>query len=117
MTAVTLWAETSLMLVIFFVATDTGGRCFDLLVHALGVTGITIEPFVSAIEFEAGACVVIEVPEFPVSKTVAVLAFRTQPAQMLIVLLVASVAGRGRLVLIQQSSVATLASGGSMSPL
>ena len=67
MTALALWAETSVMLVILFVATDTGGRCFDLLVHALGVTGITIEPFVSAIEFEAGACVVIEVPEFPVS--------------------------------------------------
>ena len=33
---------------------------------------------------------------------------------MLIILLVASVAGCGRLVLIQQSRVATLASGGSM---
>ena len=72
----------------------------DLLVHALGVAGITIEPFVSAIEFEAGAHVVIEVPEFPVSYAVAVLALRAQPAPVRIVLLMAGVAGRGRFVLI-----------------
>ena len=71
----------------------------------------------AAVELEPSSRIVIEVPEFPVSKTVAVLAFRAQPAQMLIVLLVASVAGCGRLVLIQQSRVATLASGGSMFPL
>ena len=68
----------------------------------------------AAVELESSPRIVIEVPEFPVSQAVAVLTFRTQPAQMLIVFLVASVAGRGRLVLIQQSRVAALASSGSM---
>jgi hypothetical protein len=80
------------------------------------MAGITIEPFVSAIEFEAGARVVIEVPEFPVSYAVAVLALRAQPAPVRIVLLVAGVAVPGRLVLIQPSRVAALASGGSVFP-
>jgi hypothetical protein len=80
------------------------------------VAGITIEPFVSAIEFEAGARVVIEVPEFPVSYAVAVLALRAQPAPVRIVLLVAGVAVRGRLVLIQPSRMAALASDGSVFP-
>ena len=114
MTALALWAETSVMLVILLVTTHTGGRWCDLLVHALCVAGITIEPFVSAIEFEAGARVVIEVPEFPVSYAVAVLALRAQPALVHIVLLVAGVAVRGRLVLIQPSRVATFAGGGSV---
>lgn len=61
------------------------------------------------IEFEAGARIVIEVPEFPVSYAVAVLAFRAQPAPVYIVLLVAGIAVCGRLVFIQQSLVATLA--------
>ena len=104
------------MLVIFLVTTDTGGGGFDLLVHARGVARITIEPFVSAIEFETSARVVIEVPDLPVSDAVAVLALRAQPEPVHIVLLVAGVAGRGRLVLIQPSRVAALARGGSMFP-
>lgn len=104
------------MLVIFLVTTDTGGGRFDLLVHARGVARITIEPFVSAIEFETSARVVIEVPDLPVSDAVAVLALRAQPEPVHIVLLVAGVAGRGRLVLIQPSRVAALARGGSMFP-
>jgi hypothetical protein len=114
MTPVTLGAETSLMLVIFFVTTDTGGRGFDLLVHAPGVAGIAVEPFMTAVKLESGPCIVIKVPEFPVSYAVAVLAFCAQPASVHIVLLVAGVAGRGRFVLIQPSLVATLASGGSV---
>lgn len=100
MTALALCAETSLMLVIFLVTTDTGRRCFDFLIHAPGVACITIEPFMSAIEFEASARVVIEVPYLPVSDVVAVLALCTQPALMHIDALVAGVAGCGRLVLV-----------------
>ena len=68
----------------------------------------------TAVQLESGSCIVIKVPEFPVSYAVAVLALRAQPAPVHIVLLVASVAGRGRLVLIQPSRVAALASGGSV---
>lgn len=67
MTPITLWAETSLMLVILLVTTDTGGRGCDLLVHARGMAGITIEPFMTAVKPESGPCIVIEVPQFPVS--------------------------------------------------
>ncbi len=62
-----------------------------------------------AIELESGSCVVIEVPEFPVANTVAVLALCTQPAPVHIVFLVAGVAVRRRLVLIQPSRMATFA--------
>ena len=80
------------------------------------MASITIEPFVSAIEFEAGARVVIEVPYLPVSDAVAILALRAQPAPVHIVLLMAGEAGRGRFVLIQPSLVATLARSGSVFP-
>ncbi len=67
MTSVTLCAETSFVLIIFLVTSDAGRRCGDLFVHALSMAGITIEPFVSSIEREAGPCIMIEIPEFPVS--------------------------------------------------
>ena len=62
----------------------------------------------TAVQLESGSCIVIKVPEFPVSYAVAVLALRTQPTPVRVVVLVAGVAGRGRLVLIQPSRVATL---------
>ena len=73
------------------------------------MAGVTIEPFMTAVKLESGPCIVIEIPEFPVSYAVAVLALRAQPAPVHIVVLVADVAVRGRLVLIQPSRVATLA--------
>jgi len=75
---------------------------------------IAIEPFVASIQLKVGPSVVIEVPELPVSDAVAVLALRAQPAPVHVVVLVASVANRRRLVLIQPSGVATLAGGGAM---
>ena len=63
----------------------------------------------TAVQLESGSCIVIKVPEFPVSYAVAVLALRAQSAPVYIVVLVAGVAGRGCLVLIQLSRVATLA--------
>jgi hypothetical protein len=50
----------------------------------------------------------LKVPELPAPYAVAVLALRTQPAPVYVVVLVASVAARGRLVLIKSSCVATL---------
>ena len=73
------------------------------------MAGMTIKPFMPTIEFEAGTRIVVEIPEFPVSNAVAILAFRAQPAPVHVVLAVAGIAIRGRLVLIQPSLVATLA--------
>jgi len=73
------------------------------------MAGIAIEASMTAVKPESGPCIVIEVPELPVSYAVAVLALRAQPASVHVVLLVASVAVRGRRVLIQPSRVATLA--------
>lgn len=109
MTSVTLWAKTSVMFVILLVTTDAGGGGFDLVVHALGVAGITIEPFVSAVEFKTGPCIVIKVPEFPVSYVVAVLALCTQPSSMDVLALMTAIAGGGCFLLIQLSCVATFA--------
>jgi len=78
------------------------------------MTGITIEPFMTAVKLESGSGIVIEVPELPISQAVAVLAFRAQPAPVHIVLVVAGIAVCGRLVLIQPSLVTTLAGRCSM---
>ena len=64
------------------------------------MAGITIEPFVTAIELEPGPCIVIEVPELPVAYGVTVMALRAQAVPMHIVLLVAGIAISGCLVLI-----------------
>ena len=70
----------------------------------------------TAVKLESCPCIVIKVPEFPVSYAVAVLALRAQPAPVHIDVLVAGGAGCGRLVLIQPSRVAALASGSSVFP-
>jgi len=114
MTSVTLWAKASVMLVILPVTTDTGGGGFDLLVHALGVASITIEPFMPTIEFEAGPCIVIKVPEFPVSYVVAVLALCTQPSSMNVLALMTAMASGGCFVLVQLPRVATFAESNPM---
>jgi len=114
MTSFTLWAETSVMLVILLVTTDTGRRGYDLLVHTLGVTGITIESFMSAVEFEAGPCIVIKVPEFPVSYIVAVLALCTQPSSMNVLALMTAMASGGCFVLVHLPRMATFAESNPM---
>ena len=62
------------MFVIFLVTTDASGRGRHLLVHPFGVAGITIHPFMPAIQLELGSGIVIEVPDFPIADIVAVLA-------------------------------------------
>lgn len=66
------------------------------------------------IEFEASARVVVEVPEFPVSYAVAVLALRAQSSSMDVFALMTAIASRGRFVFVQLSCVATFAEGGSV---
>jgi hypothetical protein len=78
------------------------------------VASITIEPFMPTIEFEAGPCIVIKVPEFPVSYVVAVLALCTQPSPMDVLATMTAMAGGGSLVLVQLPSVATFAEGNAV---
>ena len=72
------------------------------------MAGITVEPLMPPVQLELRPCVVVKVPELPTSQTVTILALRTQPAPMHVVVLMASVAGRGCLVLIEATGMATL---------
>lgn len=65
------------MFVIFLVTTDASGRGRYLLVHPFGMAGITIQPFMPAIQLELGPGIVIEVPDFPIADVVAVPALRS----------------------------------------
>lgn len=78
------------------------------------MTGIAIESFVPTIQSECGPSIVIKVPQLPVSQTVAVLALRPQLAPVHILALMARVAARRRLVLIEGAGVTTLAGCGPM---
>jgi hypothetical protein len=80
------------------------------------MTGITVESFVPPIELEAGASVVIEVPELPASDRMAVLAFGSQSAPMDIVALVAGVAGCRSFVFIEMPFMAAFAGNSAMFP-
>jgi hypothetical protein len=72
------------------------------------VAGITVEAFVSAVQLEPSAPVMIEVPNLPVSGVVAVLALRAEPSSMHILVLVTGVTGYGCLVFVELARVATL---------
>ena len=69
----------------------------------------------SAVEFEASADIVVKVPDLPVPHIVAVLAFCAEFPSMYVVVLVASVTGRGRLVAIELACMATFTGRGAMS--
>jgi hypothetical protein len=94
--------------------TDTGGRGFHLLVHTLAVARVAIKAFMAAIQLEAGARIVIKIPEFPIPHAVAILALCAQLVPVHIVLLVASVTGRRCLVLIEMSGMASYTTGCAM---
>ena len=68
----------------------------------------------SAVEFEAGADIMVKVPDLPVPHVVAVLAFCTEFPPMRIVVLVAAVTGCGGLVAIELARVAALTGRGAM---
>lgn len=106
--SVTLCAEASFVFVVFLVTADTSHRRDDLLVHALSVACQTVESFVAAVQFEAGASVVGKVPELPVSNAMAFLALSPQPTLVHVVALMAGITGSRRLVLIELSHMTTL---------
>jgi hypothetical protein len=74
MTAVALRSKAAFVFVVLPVAADAQCRGRDLLLHTFVVARIAIEPFVSAVEFEAGAGIMIKIPDFPVPDVVTVLA-------------------------------------------
>jgi len=114
MAPLTLWAETAFVFVILPMTADTGGRGFHIPVHTLTVAGVAIEPFMTSFQLKLGARIVIEVPDLPVACVVAVMALCAQLAPVRVVFLVAGIAGRRRLVLIEVSGMAPYTSGYAM---
>lgn len=108
MAPVTLRAETSFMFVVLLVTTDARHRGQDFFVHTLSVACQTVESLVAAVQFEAGASVVGEVPELPVSNAMAFLALSPQPTLVHVAIFVAGVAVGRCLVFIEMSPMATL---------
>ena len=109
MAALTLWAEPASVLVVFFMACCTGRREDDLLDHWHGVAVMTLQPFVSAVEFEVGTGIVIEVPDFPVACIVTILTTASQLPTMGVAALMTRVAVDGGFVLVQDAFMATMA--------
>ena len=74
------------------------------------MAGIALEASMTAVKPESGPCIVIEVPELPVSYAVAVLALRAQPASVHVVFFMAGIAVGRCLVLVEHAFVASTAS-------
>ena len=74
MAAVALRAITSLVLVVFLMTGDAGGRCHDLLGHRCGMAAVTGDSLMAAVELELCPSVVIEIPNLPIAGIVAFLA-------------------------------------------
>ena len=88
MAFVALPAECAFVHIVFIVATDTRRRQLRLAGHRLAVTAIAIPPLMSALQPEAGAGVVIEVPQAPTACVVTAFALRAQAALMHVILVV-----------------------------
>ena len=76
------------------------------------MTRIAFDTVVATIQLKAGALVMIEVPDLPISGVVTVRTVCTEPLSVYVVLFVAGIAGRGCLILVEVSRMATLARGG-----
>jgi len=70
---------------------------------------MTLESFVSAVQLEVGAGIVIEVPNFPISGIVATVATVPQFPAMGVVALMTRIAVDGRFVFVKSAFVATVA--------
>src|SRR5512147_870341 len=84
--------ETAVVNVRVRVAADAAARDDRPPAQGKLVTGEAVEAAVLAVEDEAGAPVVIEFPLFPAPRVVAVLALRSEPELVLVVLPVTGVA-------------------------
>jgi len=87
-----LRAESTSMFIVFLVARHTGRRNDHAIVHRCGVAVITPQPFMCAVQFKFGACVVIEVPNLPIPRIMAVFATAAQLPAMNVVAFVTGMA-------------------------
>ena len=76
------------------------------------MASIALDPFVSTIQLEARALVMIEVPDLPISGVVTVRTASTEPLPVYVILFVASIADRRCFFLVEVACMATLAGGG-----
>lgn len=102
-------AEPVSVSIVFSMTREAGRRKDDVLVHRSGVTVMASHSFVSTIQCEAGACVVIEVPNFPIPRIVTILASRAQSSMVGILALMTRIAVNGCFVFIERAFVATVA--------
>ena len=65
MAAIALRSEGTAMYIIIVMASDAGARHNHAVAHRLLVARIAIQFFVSTVQLETGASVVIEIPYFP----------------------------------------------------
>lgn len=109
MAAFALRAEPTSVYIVFCVTRYAGCRKDDALTHRGGVTGIVSQLCVSTVQLEAGAGVVVEIPNLPIPAIVTVFALAAKCSTMDIVALMTRIAADGRLVLVERAFVATVA--------
>ena len=92
MTFLTLFAQLTIVIVIFFVATKTVAGQFDFVLNGIFVTGKAIQPIVSSIQGIVSLVVMIEIPHQPIDRSVTQLALLGQLALVHIILFMAGIA-------------------------
>ena len=102
-----LHAEIVVMNIVLSMTTEAGHRQFRSPFHYRSVTRIAIELGVCSIQLELGL-VVVEIPDFPIARSMAALALLAEPHFMNIIFLVAAQAFH-RDITIRRSGVAFLA--------
>lgn len=113
-TALAVGAKPVLMGVVFFVTCHAGRGSHHSLVHRGRMAVATAQPLVRAVQFESGACIVVEIPQFPITRVVTLFASTAQCSSMDVIALVASIAVERGFVPVEDASVTTAARGSSM---
>jgi len=95
MAAITLLAETAVVRIITAVTGAAGLVQLDLARHGLAMAALAMDLGMSAVELVIGILIVIEAPHPPAVRIVAGGAFAAEGSLMLVVFLVAGIAGVG----------------------
>lgn len=98
-------AEPVLMGIVFFVTRHAGRGGHHSLVHRGRMAVATAQPLVRAVQFEGGARIVVEIPQFPIARVVTMFAPTAQCSSMDIIALVASIAVERCFVLVERASM------------
>lgn len=114
MTALAVGAKPVLMGIVFFVTRHAGGGGHHPHVHRGRMAVATAQPLVCAVQFESGARIVVEIPQFPIARVVTLFASTAQCSSMDVIALVASIAVERGFVLVEDASVTTATCGSSM---